>query len=143
MRSKKWILILVGVLVLLTAVFAVVHFSTREAVPQGAVKVCQNGKERCVSLDKLELMRVTGTIVNGKGETRDVDADGLPLSQLAQGAFSGVTVTADDEYAATVSAEEIDNAFLIRNDDGSAQLIVFGDSNSKRAVRNVARIEFN
>lgn len=41
-----------------------------------------------------------------------------------------------------MAADEISSAFLILNEDGSTQLVVFVDSNSKRAVRNVTWIEF-
>ena len=143
MKSRRAILLLIGALVLITAVLAAVHFSTRETVPEGAVLVRQDGKERYVALEKLALTKVTGTIVNGKDEERVIDSDGVALGELAEGTFASVTVTSDDAFAATVNAEEIANAFLIRSDDGSARLVVFGDSNSKRSVRNVVRIEFN
>ena len=142
MKKKKWIVLLIGVLVVVTAALAVIHFATRDAVPEGAILVRQDGKDRYVSLDGLTLTRITGTIVNGKGEERSIDAPGIGLRELAEGSFSSVTVTSDDEYFATVEAGEIDNADLILNEDGSVQLIVFGDANFKRAVRNVVRIEF-
>ncbi|MBR1708419.1 MAG: hypothetical protein IJ719_06285 [Clostridia bacterium] len=142
MKEKKWIFLLFGVLILVTAALTVIHLTTREAVPEGAILVRQDSKERYVSLNELSLIRITGTIVNGKGEERRIDAPGIELSDLADAVFSKVTVTSDDEYSATVEAGEIGNANLIMNEDGSVQLIVFGDANSKRAVRNVARIEF-
>lgn len=142
MKSKKLIVIIVCALVALTAVLAIVHSATRETVPEGAILVRQNGEEAYISMDKLGLTTVTGRIVNGKGETRDINDQGINLGELSKGSFQTVTVTSDDEFSAEVSADEIANAFLILNEDGSAQLVVFGDPNSKRAVRNVTRIEF-
>lgn len=142
MKSKKMIWIILAVLLVVTAGLAVWHLSSRESVPEGAFLVRQNGKDRYEDPEALFRTQVTGTIVNGKGEERSIDARGIALGELATGAYSTVTVTADDEYSAQVTAAEEENAFLILNDDGSVQLIVFGDTNSKRAVRNVARIEF-
>ena len=142
MKSKRLILIIVCALVLLTAVLAVVHFTTRESVPEGAILVRQDGNDTYITMDKLTLTNVTGTIVNGKGEEREINDQGVNLGELAKGGFQTVTVTSDDEFSAEVGAEEIGNAFLILNEDGSTQLVVFGDNNSKRAVRNVTRIEF-
>ena len=142
MKSKKLILIIVCALVLVTAVLAVVHFTTRETVPEGAILVRQDGNDSYITMDKLSLTTVTGTIVNGKGEEREINDQGINLGELAKGDYQTVTVTSDDEFSAEVAVEEIGNAFLILNEDGSTQLVVFGDNNSKRAVRNVTRIEF-
>ena len=52
-------------------------------------------------------------------------------------------MTADDAYNAVVTAEEIaepDRVYLIQQDEGGLRLIVFGDSNSKRSVSNVASL---
>ena len=92
--------------------------------------------------------------MNGKGQEKDISEKGVKLSDvlslagLGKGDYSAVRVVSSDEYAAEISAEEVDSgevAFLIRDqaDDGSetVRLIVFGDSNSKRQVKNVVRIE--
>ena len=142
MKSKKLILIIVCALVLVTAVLAIVHFTTRETVPEGAILVRQDGNDSYITMDKLALTTVTGTIVNGKGEGREINDRGVNLGELANGSYQTVTVTSDDEFSAEVGADEIGNAFLILNEDGSTQMVVFGDANSKRAVRNVTRIEF-
>ena len=57
--------------------------------------------------------------------------------------LQSVRVVADDEYAAEVSAEELaqDGRVWLLKTDGGFRLIVFGDQNSKRDVKNVARIE--
>lgn len=86
------------------------------------------------------MTRVSGTIVNGKGEEKQIDAQGIMLSEVC-GEFSSVTVTASDEYSAVVEKRDQKNAYLILRDDGSLMLVVFGDENAKRDVKNVARID--
>lgn len=113
------------------------HLTTRTPETEGAVLV--NGEARYVA--DFELQSVTGSIVNGKGEVKDVDAQGVPLESVCGGDFDTVTVTASDEYHAEISADEIQNAYLIIRDDGTLQLIVFGDENNKRDVKNVVRID--
>ncbi len=108
-----------------------------------------NGKNSYVSLDALSMTEVTGTIVNGKGEEMEVRAQGVPLSDVLKAAgidsakIHTVTAVADDEYSAELSAEEIGEpgrVFLARDEDGSMKLVVFGDTDSKRNVRNVVKL---
>ena len=143
MKAKRKIWILLCALLVMTAAFALAHHLTRETVAEGAILVREGEEEVSISLEQMEKVHVTGTLVNGKGEERMIDAQGIALGSLAKGSYEKVTVTADDEYSASVEAGEIENAWLIQSDDGSAQLVVFGDTNSKRAVRHVIRIEFH
>lgn len=124
-------------LILLTAALAVIHLTTRTPELEGAVIV--NGE--AVMIDDLSLSSVRGTVVNGKGEKIAIDAQGVPLGDVCGTAFTSVSVTASDEYHAEVSSGEIQNAYLIIKDDNSLQLIVFGDENLKRCVKNVVRID--
>ncbi len=142
MKKKKTVYIILSVLLIIVAVLSFVHFSTRESVPDGAILVRQDGEDRYIDPNVLFQTQVSGVIVNGKGEERSINSRGAAIEDLANGGFETVTVFADDEYSAQVAADETENAFLILNDDGSVQLVVFGDTNSKRAVRNVVRIEF-
>ena len=136
MKNKK-LLIIIALLIVLTAIIAVTHLTTRTPEIEGEVLV--NGES--VKIASFDMSPVSGTIVNGKGEETQIDAQGVALSEVCSGDFDSVTVTAADEYHASVNADEIQNAYLILNDDGSLQLIVFGDANQKRCVRNVARID--
>lgn len=138
---------IVIVVVLITAAVAVFYLTTRTAVPEGTLRIEHSGRVQELPLEQLELTAVHGAVVNGKGEERTVDARGILLSQVLREAgiteFSEVTVTADDEYNAVVTAEEIaepDKVYLIRQDEGGMQLVVFGDSNSKRNVSNAVRL---
>lgn len=122
---------------LVTAILALVHLTTRTPEVEGSVLV--NGE--AVSIASLDLEQVTGTIVNGKGEEKQIDAQGINIAKLFDSDYDSITITASDEYSAVVNADETANAYLILDDDNPG-LVVFGDSNSKRCVRDVVRIDF-
>ena len=73
---------------------------------------------------------------------------GVPVAEILKSVdaaeFSTVTVVADDEYRADLTAAEAEdeqNVFFVLQEDGGLQLIVFTDNNSKRNVSNVVRME--
>lgn len=147
MKQNKFVIILIAVLLVVTTVAAGIHLSTRQTAQMGTVLVESAGETRELSLDRVELTAVRGTVVNGKGEERSVDARGAALSAvLAKAgvmACTQVTVTADDEYSVAVTAEELaepGRAFLLLEEGERPQLLVFGDPNSKRNVSNVIRL---
>ena len=113
---------------------AVLHLTTRTPEIYGAILV--NGK--AVQLTDLELRPVVGTIVNGKGEKTQLDTHGIALTNICEG---DTTVTSSDEYSAVIAADELSKAYLISEGD-SLRLVVFGDENAKRDVKNVVRIDF-
>lgn len=117
---------------------AVLHLTTRTPDVEGTILI--NGET--VKLSDLNFSQVTGTIVNGKGEEKQIDSQGIILTELC-GEYSTATVTASDEYSAVVNKQDSENAYLILEDDGSLMLVVFGDENSKRDVRNVVRIDWS
>lgn len=139
---------IIPVLIVVTAAATVLHLTTRAAVSEGALRVeFDDGKAAELFREKLTLIPVQGTVVNGKGEERAIHAWGILLSEVLRQAgvsdYSEVTVIADDEYSAKVTAEEItepDKVYLIQQEDNGMQLIVFGDKNSKRNVSNVVRL---
>ena len=142
MKQKKLILIILAALLLLTAALAILHLSTRDKVPEGALMVTFDGKTSYVEVDKLPLTEVFGTVTNGKGEEKTIEGQGVPLFSILDGEFQTATVSAADEYTATVGAEDGENAFLILSDDGSVRLVVFGDTNAKRDVKQVVKVDF-
>lgn len=142
MKQKKLIIGILTALVLLTAVLAIIHFNTRDQIPEGALMVNYQSKTTYIDLDKLTMVEVSGTIVNGKGEEKTVDAQGLALFSLLPDQFQTATVSAEDEYTAVVGFEDAENAFLILSEDGTLRLIVFGDSNAKRDVKHVVKVDF-
>lgn len=121
----------------MTAVLAVLHLTMRTPDTKGLILI--NGE--AVQISGFDFSRICGTLVNGKGEEKQIDAQGILLSEACGKEFDSATVTASDEYSAVVEKQDLKNAYLVE-DDGSLQLVVFGDENAKRNVRNVARIEF-
>ena len=141
----KWIVI---ALVALSAVFAIIHLATRTNVPEQTLLVEYQGKEISVNFAAMPLEQVKGTLVNGKGDRMDVDEMGCSLATVLEKALGdasaaqAVTAVAADEYSASVSSDEWntpETVYLLQVDD-SIQMVVFGDSNSKRNVRNVERL---
>lgn len=149
---KKKDLIIAFVLVLAAALIAVIYLNGRNQTPQGSLAVLYENSEKLLNPFSLPLSEVRGTTVNGKGEEKEISEEGVSVKDVLTLAgikdFSNVRVVSSDEYAAELKAEEFISdhfAFLIRDasDDGSEsiRLIVFGDSNSKRQVKDVVRIE--
>ena len=147
MKKAEPVKIAIIALVFITAVVAIFYLTTRPAAPEGTLRI-ENGSQVIeLPLERLTFVSVHGTTFNGKGEERTIDAQGVLLSEVLREAgiseFSEVTVTADDAYNAVVTAEEIaepDRVYLIQQDEGGLRLIVFGDSNSKRSVSDVASL---
>ncbi|MBP3856012.1 MAG: hypothetical protein IK990_10435 [Ruminiclostridium sp.] len=141
MKQKKIVMIVTAVLLAITAIAAVIWLNIRPTVSEGDIVLVKNGTEQILDLSGLTLTDIDGTIVNGKGEERRINGKGVHLSDMiGASGFVQVRFAADDEYFAVVQADELDNAWLLISDD-SARLIVFGDSNAKRDVKNVVRIE--
>ena len=134
------IAVILGILVI-TAIAAAWYLSHRDKTPENALVVVSDGKEQVKDIDALELTAFSGTVVNGKGDKKDVESQGVKLGDIiGTSDFSEVTVTSDDAYSVSVKKEEIDQAWL-EIEEGKARLYVFGDENSKRNVKNVVRIE--
>ena len=147
MKKMEPVKIAIIVLVLITAIVAIFYMTTRPTASEGTLRIENGGQVIELPLERLTFASVHGITVNGKGEERTIDAQGVLLSEVLREAgisdFSEVTVTADDAYTAVVTAEEIaepDRVYLIRQDEGGLRLIVFGDSNSKRSVSDVASL---
>lgn len=144
MKKNTRIYILIAILVMLTSAFAALRFATREEIPGGTLQIETSDRTIRVRFSDLELENVSGTIVNGKGEEKAVDAQGIPLSGLLNQyqieGFTEVTAEADDTYSAVITAEEAavpGKVSLIAQEDGGVQMVVFGDANSKRNVSGV------
>lgn len=143
MKKNKVAFYSILVLAAVMAVLALVHLQTRTPAIEGHLRIESNGSTLALPLENLSWEPVQGSTVDGKGEHHPVDAQGVLLSHVLEAAgisdYAMVSVVSDDEYSADISREEIaapDKVYLIRQEDGSLQLIVFGDANSKRNVRN-------
>ena len=149
-KSTKIIVAAIAALIALTVVFAIIHSAARTEVPDGALLVSCGGEKKYVDLASLDTVSVRGSLVNGKGEKSDVNTQGVPLADVIENAGFDpngavtVKVTADDEFSAELSGDELNEdgkAYLVSEDDGSMRLVVFGDSNAGRNVRNVVSVE--
>lgn len=149
-KSTKIIVAAIAALIALTVVFAIIHSAARTEVPDGALLVSCGGEKKYVDLASLDTVSVRGSVVNGKGEKSDVNTQGVPLADVIENAGFDpngavtVKVTADDEFSAELSGDELNEdgkAYLVSEDDGSMRLVVFGDSNAGRNVRNVVSVE--
>ena len=140
-KDKKIILIVIIVLLVVLAGTVWWYLGSRSETPENAITLVKNGKEELVDISKLSLTSFSGTTVNGKGEEKNVSGEGIKLADvISTSDFTEVSVIADDAYSATVKKEDMDNAWL-QIEEGTARLIVLGDSDSKRNVKNVVRIE--
>ena len=151
-KGSKIIIAVIAALIALTAVFAIIHSAARTEVPDGALLVSCGGEKKYVDLASLDTVSVRGSVVNGKGEKSDVNTQGVPLADVIENAGFDpngavtVKVTADDEFSAELSGDELNEegkAYLVGENDGSVRLVVFGDSNAKRNVRNVVSVEIS
>lgn len=151
-KNSKIVIAVIAVLIALTAVLAIVHSATRTEVPDGALLVSCGGENKYVALNSLDTVPVQGSVVNGKGEKSDIDTQGVPLADVIKDAgfdpsgAAAVKVTADDEFSAELSGDELNEegkAYLVGENDGSMRLVVFGDSNAKRNVRNVVSVDIS
>lgn len=148
MKRNARVYILIAILVMLTSAFAAVRLATREEIPSGTLQIETSGRTIGIRFSDLELVNVSGTIVNGKGEETAIDAQGILLSELLSqhqiSGFTEVTVEADDAYSAVITAEEAavpEKVYLITLEDGGVKMVVFGDADSKRSVSNVVMIK--
>lgn len=128
----KRTLIIISALAALTAVFAILHLNGRAADEKDTVLI--NGER--VSISELAVSEVKGEIVNGKGGKSEICAEGISLSEFFD---CDLTVKAVDSYTAGISKDELDKAYLIKDGD-MIRLVVFGDTDSKRNVKNVAEV---
>lgn len=156
---NKKIGILIAVLGVLVIIFAAVNLSGNN---KDGITIVSGNNETTVAWEDMEfdLETFSGELVNGKGETSTHDYEGTELVVfLIKYGFpidenSEIIVTAEDNYSATLKGSEVlegKKIYIALSADGEAlegleggqgaQLIVFGDPNSKRAVRCVKTIE--
>ena len=141
--------IIITCLVVVTVVLAAAHLSTRDKVPDGALKITFGTKNMLVDMDMLDTVEIEGEIVNGKGEKIPVYEQGvlirdvLDICGFAIDEGCSLKITASDEFYAVLSFEEImkDDIAYLAGDDECLRLIVFGDSDSKRNVKNVVKMD--
>jgi len=150
MKQKRIILVIIIILAAAAAVLAVLHLSKNKPVEQGQAEIIRQNQKWLLGAADIAKVSVKGELVNGKGESVRIDAKGIALADALSSAgidpaeVAVLKITSQDEYSAEISGEELlepEKVYLICEDDGTFTLVVFGDSNSKRKVKEVARIE--
>ena len=155
--QKKLIAGIIAILVVVTTVLVFVNRKGDKNV--SGLVLAGGGKEVTVAWEDVGGQTFEGDLVNGKGEVTHHEYTGSELQALL--AANGIEVTessvitaaSEDNYSAELTGAELlesgkvyvaltDGGKQIEGIDGGqgAQLIVFGDQNSKRAVRYLKTI---
>ncbi len=150
-KRKNLILGIIIALLLVTAILAILHLNTRTQEQANTLQINYNGEIISLPLTELPVYDVSGTTINGKGEEKQVEAKGtlvsdvLTQAKIDLGTIQQVIVKASDEFYAVLTAEDVaqpDKAYLIQEDGEEwPRLVVFGDPDSKRKVKEVVRLE--
>ena len=154
--QKKLIAAIIAILVVVTAVLV---FVNRKGDKNVSGLILSGGKEITVAWEDVGGQSFEGDLVNGKGEVSHHEHTGSELQALltANGIevteSSVITAASEDNYSAELTGAELleagkvyvaltDGGKQIEGIDGGqgTQLIVFGDQNSKRAVRYLKTI---
>lgn len=139
--KNRFTFIFIAALLALTVLAAGWHLSTRTHSADGALTITQGACQLVMHADAFDFTDVQGKIVNGKGESTDIHAKGISVSALpGADTANAATAIASDEYSARISREEFDRTFITLQPDGSFQLVVFGDPDSRRCVRNLTEV---
>ena len=150
MRRNRIIPLLLLILAAAVALLAILHLTSNRIVERGQVEIIRKDQKVFIGGSDIARIPVKGALVNGKGESVKIDAKGSLLADVLVSAgidpaeVAVLKISSQDEYSAEISGEELLEAgkvYLISAGEGSFTLVVFGDSNSKRKVKNVARIE--
>ncbi len=155
--QKKLIAGIIAILVVVTAVLVFVNRKGDKNV--SGLVLAGGGKEVTIAWEDVGGQAFEGDLVNGKGEVTHHEYTGSELQALL--AANGIEVTessvitaaSEDNYSAELTGAELlesgkvyvaltDGGKQIEGIDGGqgAQLIVFGDQNSKRAVKYLKTI---
>ena len=143
---NKRIMLLAMVMVTVAA-FGVMPALSADAQEESvSLTIATKGNEICIPWSDMALVPVQGTILNGKGETKEIDTEGIALQSVLDmvevKAQEKVTVIAEDAFQAEATVEELTEAnrvWMILSDDG-LRLIVLGDGDSKRIVKHAVRV---
>lgn len=159
MNRKKWLGVLCAVIVVAALIIGFLHKGGQEET--AGIVLIQGDSRIEISLEDLQQESFSGETVNGKGEHFEHEYEGVALYDLLEdngidpAGVTEVEVRAADQYAATVTGEEVcekDRIYLAVTEDGApvegieegapgAEMVVFGDSDSKRCVRCVVEVE--
>lgn len=116
--QKKVIALIIAVLVIAAGALAIVNRGDSESRP--GMIIDSGGKEIAVAWDGIGAQVFEGDLVNGKGEASHHECTGAEVLEAGK---VYVALTDDGETIEGIEGGQ------------GARLIVFGDPNSKRAVR--------
>ena len=155
--QKKMITGIIAILIVVTAVLVFVNRKGDKNV--SGLVLAGGGKEVTIAWEDVGGQAFEGDLVNGKGEVTHHEYTGSELQTLLAASdievteSSVITAASEDNYSAELTGAELleagkvyvaltDGGKQIEGIDGGqgAQLIVFGDQNSKRAVRYLKTI---
>ena len=156
--QKKMITGIIAILIVVTAVLVFVNRKGDKNV--SGLVLAGGGKEVTIAAwEDVGGQAFEGDLVNGKGEVTHHEYTGSELQALLAASdievteSSVITAASEDNYSAELTGAELleagkvyvaltDGGKQIEGIDGGqgAQLIVFGDQNSKRAVRYLKTI---
>ena len=155
--QKKLIAGIIAILVVVTTVLVFVNRKGDKNV--SGLVLAGGGKEVTIAWEDVGGQAFEGDLVNGKGEVTHHEYTGSELQTLLAASdievteSSVITAASEDNYSAELTGAELleagkvyvaltDGGKQIEGIDGGqgAQLIVFGDQNSKRAVRYLKTI---
>ncbi len=155
--QKKMITGIIAILIVVTAVLVFVNRKGDKNV--SGLVLAGGGKEVTIAWEDVGGQAFEGDLVNGKGEVTHHEYTGSELQALLAASdievteSSVITAASEDNYSAELTGAELleagkvyvaltDGGKQIEGIDGGqgAQLIVFGDQNSKRAVRYLKTI---
>lgn len=159
-RIKDLVLPIICLVIVAITMIAGINFRNDQSDIDG-IMLITNYEEVNISFDKLKNEGFSGELLNGKGEKSIHDYEGISLYDLCKSNeitpedINRIEVTSADQYTISVTGDEIcedGRAFLavyqdgtviegIENGKNGAQLIIFGDRNSKRCVRYVKEIK--
>ncbi len=141
----KKIGVYIAILAIFTTLAAAIRLYQADKPEPQSLAVSFNQTTVLLRADELTPIRIQGEIVNAKGETKSIDGMGLPLSDLLKQAgveaAASVTARARDEYSAQVPHEDFARASVVLQTDGGFQLVVFGDEDSRRNIKNLISLE--
>lgn len=157
MSNKIKATIGIVVLCLATIISVSVFQVMRESIPKSVLTINYVGNKTIVDPFRLERIDVKGTITDGKGDKKDISSKGFRLidcinmAKVPEEGYNTARILSEDGYAAELTRDEARDdkkTFFIINEDKETkaqtlQLVVFGDSDSKRQVKNVTMIELN
>ena len=157
-KKTKYIMAALAAVLIIIAVILAVKVRNSSVETDGLI-IQADGKTVTISWEDLNQTVFTGEIINGKGEVSNHEYRGAELYELlnANGidikADTKITASSEDNYTAELTGAEVmtegkvyaavmcDNE-MIENIDGAqgAQLVVYGDANTKRQVRYLKTI---